>query len=985
MRSGETPGSGDAPGPVPAPAGPIVGLVMTDIEGSTYLWERVPAAMARALQEHNAIARTHLQIHGGYEIKTEGDSFALAFSEPLLALLWCLDVTDALARQAWPQELRGADERVGLRMRMGLHVGEPIRVADPVTGRTDFLGPVMNRAARVSAAGHGGQVLLSDAAWTALAGALPEGLVEIEDLGLYTLRGLNTPERLRLVRRASQTRSRFPPLRAARWRPNSPLAGRDQFVGRAADLAAIHHHLSSGVRLLTLKGPGGTGKTRLARRYGAEQDAFWMGGVVFCDLTEARTGEAVVAAAVRALELASGSGDPQIAAALAGRGAVLLILDNLEQVSEEAAPHLERWLETPGPAALLVTSRIPLRLPVEVVLPLAPLSLPDVHALAPEDLLASEAAELFIERAMERGAALTLGPQTCADIANLVRRLDGLPLAIELAAAWSRLLSPASLLDRVAKHQDPLRRSGDGRVARQSTLRAVVEWSWALLQPWEQAAFAQLSVFEGGFSVEAAEAVVDLSAHPDAPHLAAVLEQLVDHSLVHRAEQRGRLVLLVTLQDFAAERLNLCPPPTDRAGAERRHGRAIIGLIQRMEQSTPHSHVAQGLKAERENLLVATRRAVLADDAEVAWRVGLVAVDLLVLTGPQSEAVQLARSILRTRGLTPSWRASVSVALGEALRNVGQTAEAEEHLERGLAALDGEEQGRHALRALRGLGVLAHDRRDLPLARVRYQTALDRAERSGASTERAMILTCLGHLEREVGDYLASEKRFRDALAWCPPEDVWTRWHALGALALLQLDRGRTAEASKILRDVLVRARDDGDRVSEVVAAGNLAGALAELGELDEALALQQRNIAMVRALGNQRLVALNLGNYGDILLQVGRLEEAELMLRESVTLARANGLRDAEGAFRGTLAEVHHRRGATDRAWAELEEGAALLAAIPNPLELMRVRCRQIRVARADARPVEQLVQEVLSLYHKLGIEPDSAQGREVAELTAR
>lgn len=983
MRSGEPPAAGGEASPVPAPSGPVVALVMTDIEGSTGLWERVPSEMAAALQVHNAIVRAHLPARGGYEIKSEGDAFALAFSDPAQALSWCLDVTDALASRAWPPNLRGADDRVGLRLRMGLHVGEPIRVVDPVTGRADYLGPVMNRAARVSAAGHGGQVLLSDAAWQALDGHLPDDQVEIEDLGLYSLRGLNAPERIRVARRAQHTRRRFPPLRAARWRPSSPLAGRDQFVGRAADLAAMHKRLAGGARLLTLKGPGGTGKTRLARRYGAEQEAAWPGGVVFCDLTEAHTGDAVVAAVAQALELASGAGDAQISAALAGRGKALLILDNLEQVSEEAAPHLGVWLAARGESALIATSRVPLHLPEEVVLALRPLSLPDPDALAPDELLASEAAELFVERAMERGAALTLGPQTCADIAALVRRLDGLPLAIELAAAWSRLLSPSALLNRVSQHLDPLRRAGDGRVARQSTLRAVVAWSWELLQPWEQATFAQLAVFEGGFSVEAAEAVVDLSAFPEAPPVAAALERLVDHSLAQRAEAPGRLSLLVTLQDFARERLDQRPAPTNRAETERRHGRAMVELIQRLTPNTPHLRAARALRAERENLLVATRRAIDTNAAETAWRVGVVAVKLLVSTGPLSEAVQLGRAILRTRGLEPTWRAQVSVALGDALRNAGQVVEAREHLERGLAELDRAGDLPNTLQALLSLGVLAHDRRDFAEARARYSEALSRAEPLGATTERALILICSGHLERECGDYVKAEAHFRAALAWCPVEDPSTHWRAVGALALLQLDRGHTVDGARLMRDVLERARAEGDRNSEVAAAGNLAGALSELGQHEEALAVQRRNLGLVRALGNQRLLAINLGNTGDILLRLGRLDEAEELLRESVGLAGASGLRDAEGAFRGSLAETLHLRGQRDRAWSELEEGAALLAAIPNPLELLRLRIRQLRVARADGRPVDAIVAEVRALYARLGIEADSTLGREIAALT--
>lgn len=979
MRSLPPAQDGRPPAPA-APQGPDVAFVMTDIEGSTALWERAPEAMGEAVLIHNALVRAHLATHGGYEIKSEGDAFALAFPEPVAALRWCLAVTDALARERWSSALSDAEDRVGVRVRIGMHVGEPMRHTDPVTGRVDYLGPAMNRAARVSGAGHGGQILLSDAAWRTLEPALPELGLVVEDLGLYTLRGISTPERLRLVRPASQGQRRTPPLRASRWRPNSPLAGRDQFIGRAADLANIHSHLMS-CRLLTLKGPGGTGKTRLARRYGAEQEADWPGGVIFCDLTEARSGEAALAAARRALDLPATAGDAEVGAALAGRGRTLLLLDNLEQVVEEIAPHVEAWLNPPSPSAILVTSRRPLALPGERVLEIAPLSLPPADATRPEDLLAAEAAQLYVERASERGAPLTLGAQTCADIAALVRRLDGLPLAIELAAAWSRLLSPAAVLERVARQLDPLGRAGDGRVSRQATLGAVVAWSWELLSPWEQAAFAQLSVFEGGCTVRLAERVVDLSAFPDAPPLAEVLERLVEHSLIYRDDGRTRILMLSTLQDFARARLN--ETPGERDAAERRHGEAMMRLLGASPPRGRGLRLAPSLRAERENLGLAARRALERGDVAQITTLGGAAVELLMNTGPYSEALALARARGAATGLSPKQRAWVVLDLGEALRNLGQAAEARLHLEDALALARSEGEEAQLAATLLALGVLEHDLRHFDRARACYEDALRYAASLPDPTAHIRALTCLGHIERETGAHERAERHLRRALTLCPAEDRSLHLRTLSALSLLQMERGSPIEAARTLREVVALAQAEGDRVLEVIARGNLSEALAEQGRLDDALAASQRVMPRARALGSRRLLAINLGNQGDILLRLGRIDEAERALREAIELSRQLGLRDALGAFMGTLGALLAQRGEADEGWALLESGGVELRTINNLLELLRLRVRQIRVGQATGRPVAPLLEEARALSATLDLSPRAPLARELLELS--
>ncbi len=959
-----------------APQTAEIALVMTDIEGSTALWERAPEAAAEALLVHNALVRALLERHAGYEIKSEGDAFALAFSDVRAALSWALELDEALARHPWPGALY-EDERPPVRVRAGLHTGQPIRHTDPVTGRVDFLGPVMNRAARVSAAGHGGQILLSEAAWERLREDLLELGLEAQDLGLYVLRGLSAPERVRQVRRLGRPQRRFPPLRAVRWRPQSPLAGRDLFVGRVEDLARIHSRLMF-TRLLTLRGPGGTGKTRLACRYGAESEADWPGGVIFCDLSDARTGTAALSGVVRALGLGAGAGDAEVASALAGRGRTLLILDNLEQVVEEAAPHVARWLSAEGGSAILTTSRRALGLPGEDVLELAPLSLPPEDARRPEELLSAEAAQLYVERASEHGAPLTLGPQTCADIAALVRRLDGLPLAIELAAAWSRLHGPATILARVQERIDELGRPGSGRVARQSALDAVVQWSWELLSPREQATFAQLSVFEGGIDARLAERVVSLDARPGGPPLPQILERLVEHSLLRRDEARARLSMLVTLQSFAASRL------TDEArrAAEGRHADALLSLVERVRTRQRSLGNAPELLVERGNLVAALQRALQAQDGPRVGALAPVLTQVLNRTGPLREAQELARQSLGCPGLTEAQRARLTLDLGELLRNLGQLGEARALLAEAVARAEGLGDLPLRVEALLGLGVLEHDLRRYEEARARYQEALALAEQGVTPTAHVRVLYCLGHLARETGALDEAERLLRRALALCPADDRWLHLRALLAWASFQADRGDTADAARTLRELVNLSTVEGDRHMEIVARGNLARVLIDQSRDEEALGAIQRALPVCRALGNRRLTAINVGLHGRVLLNLGRLDEAERSIREALALCEELGLRDNHGSLRGALGAILIARGELAQGWAELEAGVVEVEAVGNLLLLLGLRLAQARHAETCGHPPEPYTEDARVLCRRLGLSPRSPQARELAEL---
>jgi class 3 adenylate cyclase len=489
-------------------------LLFTDLVDSTAVVERLgDARAASVLAEHDRIARALLSQHGGREID-HSDGFFLLFEDPVRAAAFALDYHAAL-------------DVLGLRSRAGLHVGpvtlrenpadDVARGAKPI----EVEGIAKPLAARVMSLARGGQTLLTQAARAALGGALADGAL-VEAHGHYRLKGIAEP--VEIFEIGVRDRSSFVPpedtekaFRVVRgedgWRPvrevrhNLPRE-RDAFVGRSADLASVATRLDSGARLLTVLGPAGTGKTRLARRYGWTWLGDWPGGVYFCDLSDARTLESVFFVVALALDVPLGKDDPavQLGRAISTRGRCLLILDNFEQIVPHAEASVGRWLDRAADAAFLVTSRERLHLAGEEVLPLEPLSVD------------AEGVELFAMRARTQKADFALTPDNRATVARVVALLDGLPLAIELAAARIHVLSPAQLLERLTD-RFALLAGARSAADRQATLRGAIDWSWNLLLPWEQSALAQCSVFEGGFTLDAAEAVLDLASWTDAPSI----------------------------------------------------------------------------------------------------------------------------------------------------------------------------------------------------------------------------------------------------------------------------------------------------------------------------------------------------------------------------------------------------------------------------------------------------------------------------------
>jgi len=745
-----------------------VTFLFTDIEGSTRLLQSLGDSYAVALGAHQELLRTAIAQFDGREIGTQGDAFFIVFASAQAAVLAAIEGQRALQRHAWP----GGEP---VRVRMGIHTGEPVVIDD------DYVGIDVHRAARICSAGHGGQIVISSATEALLNRKALSGII-FEDLGSHRLKDLDHPEHLWQMNAADLT-AVFPALRSAQTPSNVPRH-LGALVGRHTEMDDLRRYiLDDDNRLITVTGPGGTGKTRLAATVAAGLLDEFGDGVYFVDLSSVQSAGLVAPEIARTLQIPLESDRPATEGLAAHFGStnMLLLLDNFEQVLEGATVVAGLLVACPR-LTILVTSRVCLSLRGEQEYPLPPLGLPEMGSR--ETVERSEAAQLFVKRAVEALPSFKLTDRNAAAVAEICRLLDGLPLAIELAAARIKLLSTAAILKRLDDRFSLLTGGDRDSPARHRALRATVDWSYDLLTKEERAVFRDLSVFEGGATLDAIERIIVSESD-----VIETLTSLVNHSLIRQREDADgevRFSMLETIREYARELLDAHSGSLE---LRERHASYFLNLAERTVAGGDDDRLAavRAVEAEQDNMRAALKW-WLADEPDQASS---------------------------TLGLR------LASALGGYWYKHSGAVEGAGWLERALSkAVDAPDKLRAD--ALRLLGALMDQQKRLNRAGEVLQEALGYFQKSGDRRGEAAALNSLGVVTRSLRDSDSAEKLYSAGAAIRREIGDPALSASLSNLGILYLDRGEADRAEELLEEVMRLDRAKGDDWGMACTSNNL-------------------------------------------------------------------------------------------------------------------------------------------------------------------
>jgi predicted ATPase/class 3 adenylate cyclase len=718
--------------------------LFTDIEGSTKMWERHQVAMSKALARHDRILRDAVEGRVGYVFKTVGDAFCCAFRTAPDALEAALEAQHRLLSEQW-------EEGGPLRVRMALHTG----AAEERDG--DYFGPPVNRVARLLSTAHGGQVLLSLPTQELVRDQLPAGTT-LRDLGEYRLKDLFRPERVFQLS-APELPSEFPPLRTLdTYRNNLPLQP-TPLIGREKEVAEVCERLSRPeVRLLTLTGAGGTGKTRLGFQAAAELTEKVEDGVFFVPLAAIRDPQLVVPAVAGTLGVKEAGGQPLLESleGYLGEKRMLLLVDNFEQVLE-GAPVVTELLSVAPNLKVLATSRIPLGLYGEHEYSVPPLGLPDPEQPpSVERLTHYEAVRLFVERAQAARADFSVTNDNAPAVAEICVRLDGLPLAIELAAARVRLLPPKVLLARLSNRLKLLTGGAKDLPARQRTLRGAIEWSHDLLEEGEKTLFARLAVFSGGRTLEAIEAVCDAKGDLPVDALEGV-SSLLDKSLLLReetSEEESRFVMLETIHEYAREKLHESGEAEELSGLHAEYFLAFAEEAEAELEGPDQVSWMERLEADHDNFRAALSWLLEVGEAESALRIGGALWLFWRSRGHLSEGRRWLSEGLSGGDAAPAGvRARAMLVLGDLDVMQDDYPQGEEKLEAALSLCREAGDNRGEAQALEGLGWIASERNDPERAEKLLEESLALGRKAGTPVEISKALNALAVLATRRNDY----------------------------------------------------------------------------------------------------------------------------------------------------------------------------------------------------------------------------------------
>ena len=867
-------------------------MLFSDIEGSTAMVSRLGDRYGDALSAHRALMRAEFAAWHGREMSTEGDSFFVVFGSPANALACATAAQRALAGYQWP----GGDV---VRVRMGLHSGHPTPHED------NFIGLDVHRAARIAAAAHGSQIVLSAVTWELAQPDLPDEL-SVQDLGFHRLKDIADAERIFQLTGPGLA-SEFPPLKSLGAETSLPVPA-TPLVGREDDLKQVRALVSRReARLVTLTGTGGVGKTRLSLAVASSLAVAFQHGVFFVPLAAVRDADVMWKVLADRLDVTEdGSVADTVTSHLSGRRA-LLVLDNLEQLEGAAAVVAALLAAAPG-LVVLATSRGPLHVQAEQEFPVAPLQLP--REAGAEQVAAAGAARLFVQQAAMARPDFAVTDSNAADIAAICAHLDGLPLAIELAAARIRLLTPRALLARLGRSLD-LAAADVGQPSRQRTLRNAIAWSYDLLAPDLAEVFRRGGVFAGGCDLDALAAVAAPGPGADPLELAAGLLEVSLVTVTEAADGEPRVGMLETIREFALERL-------EQAGnldeARRCHAEYYAGVAERADEQLRGSGLAamDRLEAEHDNLRAA-----------LAWSLDAPA------AGP-GDGGRAAAGLRLVQALAYFWHRH------------GHAGEGRRWLERaiGLAA---EEAGAPLAQLAHWLGVLLQQQGQM-------QDALPLLERSlaiwrdlGDRNQQARELNSLGITRRLLGDLDTARSLLEESAAVAREAGSDMRVAAaLTNLGQLESAAGNFDRAAQVLEEALALDRKQGDTLGVAIDQQSLAATHSRAGRAQEAREQLSAMADYVASCGDPELLATTLEIAAVIAAQLGEALRAARLTGAAETIREKTGiplkqpdaveLEEFLAPARATLAPGHwDAELAAGRALTQQQAAALLASPFPS------------------------------------------------------
>jgi len=856
-------------------------FLCTDIEGSTKLWESAPEAMQTALALHNALLQNVIAEHGGHLFKMMGDGGFAAFASATDAVHAALDFLKALRTQEWPPETGP------LRVRVALHSGTAMQQAE------DYLGPPLNKTSRLVEVAHGGQLILSEATKILVEVHLPPN-ADLLDLGWHRLRDLKAPEHIYQLIHPELERD-FPPLRslAGGFYPNNLPFQLSSFIGREREVEEIRNLLESG-RLVSLVGVGGCGKSRLSLQVAAEMLEHFPDGVWWVELASVQEGNGVASQIGSVLGLRETPTEPmeEVLLRYLRNKALLLVLDNCEHLLEAVGRLVSRILRECGEIKILTSSRERLHVMGERVYPVLPLSLPSSNeSLSVAEVAHYEALALFVERAQNVLPEFRVDNENLEALVEVCHKLDGIPLALELAASRLRVISLPELAYRLDERLRILRGGMRSELSRHRTLRATLDWSYELLTPREQELFCSLGAFRGGWSLEAIEHVGEEAYGLEAWEVLELLEGLVEKSLCMMRQRKGevRYNLLETVREYAVEKLRERGPEFEgRVRRAHAHYYTNLADVARTELLGKEGvYWAERLTEEWANIEETYAWYRRQHDWEACLRLCVALSDFWLLNGSLREGLTWCETALANYSAEDYLYGKGLVLVTHLRYRLGDLEQSQAYAERLWKLAEHLHHEELLGFAHRFKGYFAFLRKDYSAAEAHFKSAYSYFRSVGDRIKEAIMLAELFTIPYNLGDFERAQEYIEQAIALHREvgDEISLSYDLFCLGQVLLQQQSQFERARSLFEEALAIARTHGNVGNLPLYLNALAHVYQEQGEYAKALALEEEALAICRNTGERWKEAGTLAQLGRLAYYQGEYEKARHYFEEVLQL----------------------------------------------------------------------------------------------------